>query len=392
MTLPLEGLKVVDFATVYAGPNSAMMLADQGAEVIKIESPGSRMEEMAPGGHPNFPFLAFNRNKRSIAIDITKPAGRDAAYRLLQWADVLIINMRMGTRQRRGFTYEAVSKLNPRLIYLSLTGYGDRGPEANLPGADITLQARIGDIDERTLPGQPPPPHTQLFHFDMGTSTINCFSVMLALRERERTGRGQKIETSLLATGLAMHACQMTRVTDLEKRYGGPITGLPQSYMCGDGRWILSQHINVARRWDALCEALSLAELTDDPRFRTVAGREAHVDEIAVILQKNFLTKPAAEWERILKGHEHMMSMVRSIDEVFADPQVQANGMLLRYPQPGVGEVVGLTPPFHLESTEGAEWVRRPVPQIGEHTDEVLRELGYGEAEIGALRTGGAVS
>ena len=386
MPLPLEGLKVVDFATVYAGPNSAMMLADQGADVIKIESPDSRTEDMAPGGRPNLPFLAFNRNKRSIALDITKPAGRDAAYRLLQWADVVIINMRTSTRERRGFTYEAVSKLNPRLIYLSLTGYGDRGPEAHLPGADITLQARIGDIDERMLPGQPPPPHTQLFHFDMGTSTINCFSVMLALKEREQTGRGQQIETSLLATGLAMHACQMTRVPDVP-RFGGPIVGLPQSYMCGDGRWILSQHINIQRRWSELCEALALPELTDDPRFQTLPGREAHVDEIAVILQKNFLTKPAAEWEQILKGHEHMMSMVRSIDEVFEDPQVLANDMLLRYDQPGVGEVIGLTPPFRLESTEGTQWIRRPVPRIGEHTDEVLRECAYSDAEIAALRS-----
>ena len=391
MSLPLADVKVVDFATVYAGPNSAMMLADQGAEVIKIEAPDARPADPAPGGHPNLPFLAFNRNKRSVALDITTEAGRDIAYRLCEWADVLVINMRMGTRARRGFTYEALSVRNPRLIYVSLTGYGDNGPEANLPGADITLQARIGDIAERQLADQPPPPHTQLYHFDMATSIVIAYAVMLALREREKTGLGQKIEASLLQTGLALHACQMTRVVGLDDRFGGPLTGVPQSYCCGDGRWILSQHINIERRWDALCEGLGAPELTSDPRFSTLDSRREHIHEITAVLTRLFLTKPAAEWETILKGHEHMMSMVRDIDEVADDPQVVANEMLTRFDQPGVGEVLGLAPPFRMSTTADEVWLRRPVPMIGQHTDEVLRDLGYAADDIDALRASHAI-
>lgn len=387
MSLPLSDIKVVDFATVYAGPCTAMMLADQGAEVIKIESPGARAAGPLPSTTQGLPFIAFNRNKRSIALDITKEAGKQAAYRLCEWADVLIINMRTSTRQRRGFTYEELSAINPRLIYVSLTGYGDLGPEAHLPGADITLQARIGDIAERQLAGQPPPPHTQLFHFDMATSMVTSYAITLALRERHKTGLGQRIETSLLQTGLSLHACQMTTIAGRDERYGGPITGLPQSYLCGDGRYILSQHINLDRRWDAMCEGLGAVELTSDPRFASLAGRQEHTGEIAAILARLFLTKPAAEWERILKGHEHMMSMVRPIEEVADDPQVIANGMLTRFDQPGVGEVIGVAPPFRMSATADTPWLRRPVPTIGQHTDEVLRDLGYGPEEITELRT-----
>ncbi|MFA7248957.1 MAG: CoA transferase [Dehalococcoidia bacterium] len=379
MSLPLAGIKVVDFATVLAGPFTTMLLADQGAEVIKIESPGgdsARGMGRVPDSDLSFSFLAFNRNKRSIALDITKPAELQVAHRLCEWADIIVTNMRVDTRRRRGFTYEQLSALNPRLIYVSLTGYGDDGPEANLPGADITVQARIGDIAERRLEGQPPPPHTQLFHIDMATSMLTAFAVTLALRERDQTGQGQKIETSLLQTGLSLHACQMTRVVGVDDRYGGPITGLPQTYRCADGRYILSQYINLERRWESLCDVLGVDELVSDPRFATIEGRRAHTEEIAGILTRLFLTRPAAEWETILKGAEHMMSMVKEIDEVFDDPQVIANGMLTRFQQPGVGEVLGLAPPFRMSSTAGASWFRRPAPAIGEHTDEILRELG----------------
>ena len=150
MTLPLANLRVVDFSTVFSAPFAAMLLADQGADVVKIETPGTgdtaRQSQPVPGTDDlSIGFLAFNRNKRSIALDITKPEGQEAAYRLMQWADVLIINMRVETRKRRGFTYEELARINPRLIYVSVTGYGDEGPEADLPGVDIVIQARVGD-------------------------------------------------------------------------------------------------------------------------------------------------------------------------------------------------------------------------------------------------------
>ena len=397
MPLPLSGIKVVDLCVLLAGPYASMMLADQGADVIKVEAPrGDNSRGIGRRGDSklSLTYLAFNRNKRSVVLDITTPEGLEAAHKLCEWADVVIINMRVDTRRRRGFTYEQLSAINPKLIYVSLTGYGDEGPEANLPGADITLQARIGDIAERTLPGQQPPPHSQNYHIDMGTSMMTAYAVAIALLQRQQTGEGQRIETSLLQTGVALHAVQLTRVVDDRDFFGGPVTGLPISYECGDGRWILSQHINLGQRWDEMCEALGLEDLHNDPRFATLEGRQDHWQEIASVLSKTFKTKPASEWDRLLKSHEHMMSMVKTIDEMFDDVQIKANDMMTEFEQPGAGgagKVISPARTFRMASTANDTWLRRPAPLLGQHTDEVLRELGYTDAAIADMRAKGAV-
>ncbi|MEI6666437.1 MAG: CoA transferase [Chloroflexota bacterium] len=398
MPLPLSGIKVVDMCVLLAGPYASMMLADQGAEVIKIEAPrGDNARNIGRRGDTDLSltYLAFNRNKRSVALDITTPEGLEAAHKLCEWADVVIINMRVDTRRRRGFTYEQLSAINPKLIYVSLTGYGDDGPEANLPGADITLQARIGDIAERTMPGQPPPPHTQNYHIDMGTSMLTAYAVAIALLQRQQTGQGQKIETSLLQTGVALHAVQLTRVVNDPDFFGGPVTGFPSSYECSDGRWILSQFINLGLRWDEMCEALGLDDLHNDPRFATLPERQEHWQEIASVLSKTFKTKPAAEWDRLLKSREHMMSMVKTIDEMFDDVQIKANDMMTEFEQPGAGgagRVISPARTFRMASTANEPFIRRHAPHLGEHTDEVLREIGYTDAAIANMRAKGAVT
>ena len=236
MTLPLSGIKVLDLCTVYAGPFAAMLLADQGADVIKLEPPeGATVRGRAPFD-PSVPglhlaFLAFNRNKRSILVDITKPEGRKVAYDLIRWADVLVINMRVHTRQRRGFTYKELAAVNPKLIYASITGYGAEGPDANLPGADITIQARAGDLAARRYPDSSMPHHTSLFSFDMATSMLTAYSVMLALWERERTGHGKRIELNLLQSALACQAVQRTQLNGSDERIRILPTGLPIQYL-----------------------------------------------------------------------------------------------------------------------------------------------------------------
>jgi len=395
MPLPLSNIRVVDFATVLSGPFAAMLMADQGADVIKLESPdGDSARQLVPVPSTRdmgIGFLAFNRNKRSITLDITTPSGREAAYRLCKWADVLIINMRINTRARRGFTYEDLAAVNPRLIYVSLTGYGDEGPDANLPGMDITVQARIGDLAGRRVADDPPPPHTSLFHFDMATSMLTAYAVALALLERNGTGRGQKIETSLLQTGLSLHAVQMTRVGGFDGWYAAPPGGVPQIYRCRDGRYILNQYISTGSRWDSLCEALELEELTRDARFESEERRTANAGVIVEILSRHFLTKPAAEWEALFKAAGHTSSIVKEIDEVFDDEQVIANDMVTHFDQPGVGEVRAVGRPFRMSTTVDGPWLRRPAPRKGEHTDDVLRELGYSPDEIRTLRTTGAL-
>ena len=386
----LSGIRVVDFATVLSGPFAAMLLADQGADVIKLETPdggdSARRLVSVPGTDDlSIGFLAFNRNKRSVTLDITRPEGKEAAYRLLQWADVLIINMRVDTRRRRGFTYEELAAINPRLIYVSLTAYGDEGPDADQGGVDIRVQARIGDITGRQEPGSPPPSHTMLFHFDMATSMLIAYAVTLALRDRERTGLGQKIETSLLQTGVSLHAIQTTRVLGLEQRYPSRPTGPTQIFRCADGRYIR------VPAWEGLCETLQLNELTHDPRFDSAEHREQNAAALTEILAPRLLQKPAAEWESMFKAAGHRAGMLRTAEEVFDDPQVIANNMIAQFEQPGVGEVQAVGLPFQRSATADVPWLRSPAPHLGQHTHQVLLGLGYSQEEIAALGEGGVL-
>ena len=394
MPLPLSDIRVVDMCTVYAGPFTAMLLADQGADVIKIESPeGDTAREMTPvpGTDVSISFLSFNRNKRSVVLDITTPEGKAAAYKVLEGADVLVINTRVDGRKRRGFAYEDLAAINPRLIYVSLTGYGDDGPEANLPGIDIVIQGRVGDIASRRDAPNPPPRHTPLFHFDMSTSLVTSYAVMLALRERERTGLGQKIETSLLQTALALHTLQMTRVEGYAERGAIRMEGPRAAYLCSDGRYLLNTTINIRRGWDTLCDSFPIPELVADERFMTAEGRLEHTAAIEAIVAEQFLTRPAAEWEAMFKAAGHTASIVKEVEEVHDDVQVIANDMMAHYEQPGLGAVDSVGRPFRLSTTRDEEWYRRPAPHLGEHTDEVLLDVGYKEAEIAALRAAGAL-
>ncbi|MFH1141655.1 MAG: CoA transferase [Chloroflexota bacterium] len=399
MALPLSGIHVVDFSGVFAAPFTAMLLADQGAEVIKIESPeGDASRPSVP--YLPFPagmggrFLTFNRNKRSIVVDVTKPKGRELAYSLFRWADVLVINMRVRTRQRRGFTYEDLAAINPRLIYVSITGFGDEGPDADLPGADITVQARAGDIAVRRPPNGPPPPHTMLFHYDMSASMLAAYAIMLALWERERTGQGQKVGVSLLQAALACNAVNMTRLVGGNRWYGiNPPPGLPITYRCSDGRYLLSQSISIGGdRWEGVCRCIGLGHLLDDPRFSTPQKLAQKIEELTDILSRHFSTKPAAEWEAMLKRDSLSVTVVREWSEVYDDPQVIANEMFIRYEQPGIGPVEVINVPFKMSGAGEQPLYRRYPPALGENTTEVLRELGHSPEEIEALRAEGVVA
>ena len=243
MTLPLSHIKVVEMTQGLAAPMTAMYLADQGAEVIKVEShEGDSSRGGSPGfqdAHPSLSLriLTYNRNKRAMVVDFTKPEGLEIIHRLLRQADVLVINVTMGARRRRGLTYEDLAVINPRLVYASITAYGDEGPEADLPGVDMNIQARSGDMAARRMPGSPPPGQTSLWHFDMSTAMLAFAAIMMALYEREFTGKGQRVEANLLQSAMALETLQLTRAPGQARGYPAKSDNLPNHYLCSDGRY-----------------------------------------------------------------------------------------------------------------------------------------------------------
>ena len=395
MPLPLSGIKVVEMAQVLAGPFVAMMFADQGADVIKVEPPDGDSARRTPPTYGtddlSQSYLSFGRNKRSIVLDVGKPESDEVIRKLVEWADVLIIATRVSARTRRGLTYEALSAINPRLIYASITGFGEQGPEADLPGVDILVQARVGDLDARRQPDAPPPPHSSLVHFDMGTAMLTGFGIALALRERDQTGRGQKVEANILQSALVSQSRSMTSVEGFERTPVGPPTGLPANYLCADGRYLFVSAGGA--RWDAFCKTLGLDDLLADERFNTAPKRAQNAPVLFGLLSQQFATKPAAEWEATLKAGGHMANVIRTIAEVHDDPQVVANEMLTRYEQPGLGTVTAINFPVKLSGTgDTTPPPRRPAPRLGANTDDVLRDLGYDAARIEGLRSTGVVA
>ena len=391
MSLPLSDIRVVEIGQIFAGPFAAMLLADQGAQVIKIEPPqgelGRQLVPSYPGsGGLSLAFLTFNRNKRSIVVDMSKPQGREVVYSLVRLADVLVINMRLGARRRRGVTYEEMANINPKLIYASITGNGEAGPEADLPGNDFVTQARMGDMAGRRLAGTPPPEVTLFNHFDMVAAMLTTCAVLLALREREHTGQGQKVEVSVLESALACQAVQMTRVGSSDDSYG--VRGVPGNYLCSDGRYI---YINIRQRWANLCRIVGLEHLAEDPAFDSTEKQNQKADEISAMLSRQFAARPAAEWEALLKAGDIIASVVKEISEVYDDPQVVANEMITEFEQPGLGSIKTTNVPFRMSSAIHKPGSWRHAPTLGENTDEVLQELGHTSEDIQELRLQGVV-
>ena len=393
MTLPLEGIKVVEMTQVLAGPFAAMLLADQGADVIKIEPlDGDSARDLVP----NYPdsnglslgFLTFNRNKRSIVLDMAHPKGRELTYSILRQADVLVIAMRTGTRQRRGLSYEDVSAINPKLIYASITGFGDLGPDSDQPGLDMVVQGRVGDIMARQFPNLPPPGDTNLYHFDMATAMLTAYSVVLALRDRDRTGQGQKVDLSLLHSALISQCIQMTRRVGSDDSYQIK-RAVRVIHECSDGRWIFAA--GSGARWPSFCRIMGAEQLAEDPAYDTIEKRRAKESELQDIFAPLFLKKPAAEWEAELKADGHFVSVLKYIPEVYDDPQVIANNMITEFEQPHFGKVKVVNTPFRMSASMDEPRFRRHAPTLAEHTDEILLELGKTPEEIEALKLEGVL-
>jgi crotonobetainyl-CoA:carnitine CoA-transferase CaiB-like acyl-CoA transferase len=389
----LDGIRVLDAASFIAGPVATTVMAEFGADVIKIEPPGGDSYRLRNTGYPaspyNFPWIVDNRNKRGVAIDLRAAAGQDVLHRLVRGADVFVTNVPLDGRGRLSVRYEDLAPLNVRLIYASVTAYGERGDEASRPGFDSTaLWARTGLMDlvrpspdaapSRSLPGMGDHP--------TGMSLFGA--IMAALYQRERTGRGTMVSTSLMANGLWWNAIQVQGVLCGARTVVRPpreqsVSALANVYRCRDGRWFLMSLTADERRWPDLAACLERADLVGDPRFATIESRRANARALIAILDDVFAKKDWVEWRAILERSGIAFGVVGTLDDILADRQMVDSGALVPIDDPRAGARFTVSSPVEIE---GQDKVKPTLaPGVGEHTTEVLREAGFADSEIQRL-------
>ncbi|HEX2115032.1 MAG TPA: CaiB/BaiF CoA-transferase family protein [Alphaproteobacteria bacterium] len=394
---PLAGVKVVELAHIMAGPVCGLMLADLGADVVKVEKipGGDDTRRMLPPqiGDESAAFMMMNRNKRGIAVDLKKPEGVEVMRRLLRGADVLIENHRRGTMERLGLGYDDLARDNPGLVYCSVSGFGRTGPYADRGGFDLIAQGMSGLMSiTGEGPGRPPvkvgAPVT-----DITAGILAAMGVLAAYTHRLKTGRGQMVDTSLFEAGI-VHTywqsaiCLATGVSPGAMGSAHPLNAPYQAFPTADG-WLNLGAAN-QRNWEKLCDAIGAPELKTDPRFALNAGRMANMAALNDVLDAKFRTRSTAEWLEILERAGVPAGPVLSIAEMHADPQAQARDMVPTVRHRSVGDVKTIGAPVKFSDTPAA--VRRGAPRFGEHTREVLQSLGYAAAEIERLLRIGAVA
>ena len=393
---PLAGLKVVDLSHIMAGPTCSMLLADMGADVIKVEKipGGDDARRMVPPkvGAESAAFLIMNRNKRGIALDLKMQAGREVLSRLLRNADVLIENYRRGTMEKMGFGYEALHAANPRLIYCSISGFGRTGPYADRGGFDLVAQGMTGLMSiTGEGPGAPPmkagAPVT-----DITAGILGCVGILAALHARESTGQGQMVDTSLFEAGIT-HTYWHSAICFATGKAPGPMgTAHPlnapyQAFPASDG-WITVGAAN-QENWLRLLNALEAPNLGADPRFADNAGRMKHLAELTAALSPLFRRRSVADWLQLLEKAGVPAGPVLDIAQMHEDPQAMAREMIVETKHPVAGNVKAIGLPIKFSETPGR--VIAPAPLFGQHTRDVLRESGLSDAEIDELERQGAI-
>jgi len=395
--LPLQGIRIVDMSRFLVGPFCTQMLADMGAEVVKVEpldggDPVRAAGSNALSGESLF-FLARNRNKQSLALDLKQEAGREIIYRLIQTADVFIENFRPGAADKLGFGYETLARYNPNLIYCAVSGYGQEGPHRERPGQDLLIQAISGIISITGWEGGSPTT-VGTFVADMVGAFHCAYGIAVALLAKERLGVGQKLEVSLLDSLLALQAVEATTYLNTGKapKKAGAGHGLvPPPYRvfaASEGALVI-----VAPSedwWQRLGRVPALRDICADSRFVSRESRATNEAALNELLEERFRAKTATEWLALLAEHDVLAAPVYSYKDLFDDPQVTVNDMVVHQDHPVAGPIRVIGIPIKLARTPGQ--VRTPAPALGEHTEEILTGLGYSEDETTRLRAARVVS
>ncbi|MGH7266780.1 MAG: CaiB/BaiF CoA transferase family protein [Candidatus Rokuibacteriota bacterium] len=392
---PLDGIRVVDLSRVLAGPYATLLLADMGAEVIKIEEPGRGDDTRAwppfQGGESTY-FMSVNRGKKSLTLNLKTAGGREILRRLLQGADVLLENFRPGTLERLGFGHAAAREWNPRLVYCSISGFGESGPEAARPGYDLIVQGESGVMDLTGFPDGPPVKMGTSIA-DLAAGTMAAHGIVLALFARERTGVGQKVEIAMVEVMAALltYQGQAYFATGTSPRRRGnqhPSIVPYEVFEAADG--YLTVGVANNSLWSRFCQALGRPELATDPRFDTEARRVEGRDVLVPLLGEIFRTAPVAEWVRRLGEAGVPAGKIKSVGEALESEHLKARGAIVTLAHPTAGPIRMVGPPIRLGGTPGE--AAAPAPVLGEHTDEVLAKLlGYPAAAVARFRAEGAV-
>lgn len=384
---PLAGIRVLDCTLALAGPYCGLVLADLGADVIKIESPDPKAR--AEGGvaayrGENGHFLITNRNKRGMTLDLKQASAREVLYRLVRTADVFVQNYRPGVMTRLGCDWPTLRTINPRLVYCSISGFGEGSPYAEFAGFDLIAQGMSGLMSVTGDPdcGEPVKVGTPVC--DMGAGMYGALGVVSALLHRQTSGAGQHVESTLLDTPiswLTWRAAEYWGTGEIPEPQGSGRAAY-RAFQCADDRWVNIGPSN--RLWPAACRTLKVPELIHDPRFETSTLRVENHKELSRLLQVEFLKRPAHEWIAAFQAAGIPVGPIKNVAEILDDPHVHARQMVVEVDHPVIGRMKTLGVPIKLSETQGT--VTRAAPTLGQHSDEILCELGYSPTEIADLR------
>jgi len=396
-----SGLKVVDFASYIAGPAATTILSDFGATVVKVEPPGAGdpyryFHKLAPNptSAHDYQWQLTNRNKRSIALNLKDPEAKSVLNRLIEWADVVVINFPPKVREKLGLNYETIAPLNPRLIYADITGYGSKGPEADKPGFDITAYWARSGLMQATHDANSPPPLPIPGIGDQATASTLYSAIVTGLYRREKTGKGSHVTTSLIAEGAWAAATWIEGGLNGAKLYPqqnrkSPPNALVNPYRTADNRWLLLV-IAQGKDWPSLVGAMQLPALLDDPRFADDRGRAANTAALVEILDEKFASQPLEHWKKAFDEARVIYGVVQIASDIVNDVQMFANDIFVPLAEPTATATHTVNSPVQIAGVPKVAPGR--APKLGEHSCEVLHDLGFAPEEITHFVSNGVVS